>query len=131
MYEKGGSLLPELKYDEKGLIPAVIQEAETGEVLMVAYMDKTALEMTLKTGYTHFWSRSRRKYWKKGETSGSLQEVREIYYDCDEDTLLVKVIQRGGGACHTGNRTCFYRGIKPPAKKKVSVPKPRRVPGKQ
>ncbi|MBI4824035.1 MAG: phosphoribosyl-AMP cyclohydrolase [Nitrospirae bacterium] len=104
-------MLPELKYDEKGLIPAVIQEVNTGEVLMVAYMDRTALEMTLKTGYTHFWSRSRKKYWKKGETSGNLQEVKEVLYDCDEDTLLVKVIQNGSGACHTGNRTCFFRKI--------------------
>lgn len=103
--------IPELKYDEKGLIPAIIQEASTGEVLMVAYMDRTAIETTLKTGYTHFWSRSRRKYWKKGETSGNVQEVKEILYDCDEDTLLVKVIQHGSGACHTGNRTCFFRKI--------------------
>jgi phosphoribosyl-AMP cyclohydrolase len=101
----------DLKYDEKGLIPAVVQEAGTGEVLMVAYMDKTAVRMTLETGYTHFWSRSRKKYWKKGETSGNVQEVREVLYDCDADTLLVKVIQHGKGACHTGNRTCFYRKL--------------------
>jgi phosphoribosyl-AMP cyclohydrolase len=104
-------LLPKLRYDEKGLIPAIIQEANTGEVLMMAYMDEKALQMTLETGYTHFWSRSRQKYWKKGETSGSLQEVKGIFYDCDEDTLLVKVIQHGKGACHTGERTCFYRAI--------------------
>lgn len=104
-------MLPELKFDKDGLIPAVIQEVSTGEVLMVAYMDRTALELTINTGYTHFWSRSRKKYWKKGETSGNLQEVKDILYDCDEDTLLVKVIQHGSGACHTGNRTCFYRHI--------------------
>ena len=104
-------MLPKLKYDVRGLIPAVIQEADTGEVLMVAYMNDKSLQMTLETGYTHFWSRSRQKYWKKGETSGSLQEVREVLYDCDEDTLLVKVKQHGKGACHTGARTCFYRKI--------------------
>jgi phosphoribosyl-AMP cyclohydrolase len=81
------------------------------EVLMLAYMDKKALEMTLETGFTNFWSRSRQKYWKKGETSGNVQEVKEIFYDCDEDTLLIKVNQKGKGACHTGNRTCFFRSI--------------------
>lgn len=103
--------IEELKYDKHGLIPAVVQEAGTGEVLMVAYMDKKALRMTLETGYTHFWSRSRKKYWKKGETSGNVQEVRAILYDCDEDTLLVKVVQYGKGACHTGERTCFFRRL--------------------
>lgn len=105
--------VPELKYDEKGLIPAIIQEVNTGEVLMLAYMNKESLGMTIDTGYTHFWSRSRQKYWKKGETSGNLQEVKEILYDCDSDTLLIKVIQHGNCACHTGNRTCFYRRIFP------------------
>jgi len=105
-------MIPELKFDEKGLIPAIIQDAESNEVLMMAYMDKTSLEKTLQTGRTHFWSRSRQKYWMKGETSGNVQEVKEVLYDCDEDTLLVKVIQRGAGACHTGERTCFFRSIK-------------------
>lgn len=104
--------MPKLKYDEKGLIPAIIQEADTGEVLMMAYMNERSLQMTIETGYTHFWSRSRQAYWKKGETSGDLQEVKAVFYDCDEDTLLVKVIQHGKGACHTGERTCFYRVIK-------------------
>ena len=104
-------MIPDLKYDERGLIPAIIQDAKNGDVLMMAYMNKQSLKMSLETGYTHFWSRSRQKYWKKGETSGHLQEIREILYDCDEDTLLVKVIQHGSGACHTGNRTCFYRSI--------------------
>jgi phosphoribosyl-AMP cyclohydrolase len=104
-------MIPELKYDDKGLIPAIIQDAANNEVLMLAYMDKKALEMTLETGFTHFWSRSRQKYWKKGETSGNVQEVKEIFYDCDEDTLLIKVNQKGKGACHTGNRTCFFRSI--------------------
>jgi phosphoribosyl-AMP cyclohydrolase len=104
-------MIPELKYDGKGLIPAIIQDAANNEVLMLAYMDKKALEMTLETGFTHFWSRSRQKYWKKGETSGNVQVVKEIFYDCDEDTLLIKVSQKGKGACHTGNRTCFFRSI--------------------
>ena len=104
-------MIPELKFDEKGLIPAVIQEIDTKEVLMVAYMDKKALGRTIETGYTHFWSRSRKTYWKKGETSGNVQEVKKIYYDCDADTLLIMVKQHGSGACHTGNRTCFYREI--------------------
>jgi phosphoribosyl-AMP cyclohydrolase len=103
--------LEELKYDDKGLIPAIVQEAKTGEVLMLAYMNQSSIEMTLKSGYTHFWSRSRQKYWKKGETSGCMQEVKEILYDCDADTLLVKVKQQGKGACHTGERTCFFRKI--------------------
>ncbi|HXW68456.1 MAG TPA: phosphoribosyl-AMP cyclohydrolase [Dissulfurispiraceae bacterium] len=104
-------ILPELKYDANGLIPAIIQDASDGEILMMAYMNETSLKTTIETGYTHFWSRSRQKYWKKGETSGNVQEVREIYYDCDADTLLVRVIQHGSGACHTGERTCFYRKI--------------------
>jgi phosphoribosyl-AMP cyclohydrolase len=107
--------IEKLKYDEKGLIPAVVQEANTGEVLMVAYMDRTALGTTLETGYTHFWSRSRGKYWKKGETSGNVQEVKEVLYDCDADTLLVRVVQHGKGACHTGERTCFYRRVTDPS----------------
>ncbi|MCC6345586.1 MAG: phosphoribosyl-AMP cyclohydrolase [Nitrospirales bacterium] len=104
-------MVPELKYDEKGLIPAIIQDAENGEVLMMAYMNESSLAMTLDTGYTHFWSRSRQKYWKKGETSGHVQEVKEVRYDCDADTLLIKVKQHGAGACHTGERTCFFRKI--------------------
>ncbi|HAM51221.1 MAG TPA: phosphoribosyl-AMP cyclohydrolase [Nitrospiraceae bacterium] len=104
-------MLPELKFDEKGLIPAIIQDAENGDVLMMAYMNEASLMMTIEKGYTHFWSRSRQKYWKKGETSGNVQEVQEILYDCDADTLLIKVKQHGSGACHTGNRTCFYRKI--------------------
>lgn len=104
-------MIPELKYDDKGLIPAIIQDVKNNEVLMMAYMNRISLEKTIKTGRTHFWSRSRQKYWMKGETSGNVQLVREILYDCDEDTLLIKVEQSGSGACHTGNRTCFYRKI--------------------
>ena len=103
--------IPELKYDANGLIPAIIQDAENNEVLMMAYMNKTSLEKTAETGYTYFWSRSRQKYWKKGETSGHLQEVKAILFDCDKDTVLIKVIQHGPGACHTGHRSCFFTDI--------------------
>jgi len=103
--------LPEgIKYDDRGLIPAVIQDVSTGEVLMVAYMNEESLKKTLETGKTHFWSRSRKKLWLKGETSGHFQTVREIRLDCDLDTILVKVEQKGA-ACHTGNRSCFYRRL--------------------
>jgi phosphoribosyl-AMP cyclohydrolase len=104
-------MIPELRYDANGLIPAVIQDINNNEVLMVAYMNKASLEKTLESGKTCFWSRSRRKFWTKGETSGNVQLVKEILYDCDADTLLIKVVQVGAGACHTGNRTCFYRKI--------------------
>jgi phosphoribosyl-AMP cyclohydrolase len=103
--------LPDLKYDSNGLIPTIIQDAENSEVLMMAYMNAESLEKTVTTGYTHFWSRSRSKMWKKGETSGHVQEVKSILYDCDRDTLLIKVVQRGPGACHTGHRSCFYTDI--------------------
>lgn len=105
-------MIPNLKYDDKGLIPAIIQDIENNEVLMLAYMNKTALKKTIETGRTHFWSRSRKKYWIKGETSGNIQLVKKILYDCDKDTLLIKVKQVGAGACHTGKRSCFYRSIK-------------------
>jgi len=105
-------MLPGLKYDDKGLIPAIVQDITTHEVLMMAYMNKVSLEKTIHTGFTHFWSRSRKEYWKKGETSGHVQEVKEILFDCDADTLLIRVIQHGSGACHTGHRSCFYRNIK-------------------
>lgn len=103
--------LPQLRYKDNGLIPAIIQDVRTNEVLMLAYMDEVAFKKTLETGRTHFWSRSRQRYWMKGETSGNVQIVKEIFYDCDEDTLLIKVEQVGSGACHTGNRTCFFRRI--------------------
>jgi len=105
-------MLPELKYDDNGLIPAIIQDIENEEILMMAYMNKASLEKTIDSGKTCFWSRSRQEFWTKGETSGNVQLVKEILYDCDADTLLVKVEQTGTGACHTGNRTCFYRNIK-------------------
>ena len=97
----------ELKFDAQGLIPAVVQEADTGELLMVAWMDRPAVEKTLADGVTYFWSRSRGVPWRKGETSGHTQHVQAVYADCDADALLVQVHQEGV-ACHTGQRTCFF-----------------------
>ena len=97
-----------LKYDKNSLIPAIIQDSINGDVLMLAYMNREALEKTITTGYTHFWSRSRNKLWKKGETSGHVQEVKDIFFDCDKDAILITVIQHGPGACHTGHRSCFF-----------------------
>lgn len=96
-----------LRFNREGLIPAVVQDVATGQVLMLAYMTREALEQTLDTGLAHYWSRSRAKLWQKGETSGHIQHVREIRYDCDADTLLVFVEQEGV-ACHTGERSCFF-----------------------
>ena len=107
--------LARVKYDADGLVPAIVQEAGSGAVLMLAYMNDEALRQTLGTGRTWFWSRSRQEYWCKGETSGDRQWVREAYYDCDGDTLLFVVDQEGKGACHTGERTCFYRSFTDPA----------------
>ena len=101
----------ELKFDEKGLICAIAQDASSGEVLMQAYMNREAYELTLSTGYAHYWSRSRQKLWKKGEESGHLQAVEGIYLDCDRDCVLLKVKQTGA-ACHTGNYSCFFTPVK-------------------
>jgi phosphoribosyl-AMP cyclohydrolase len=101
-----------LKRDERGLVPAVVQQHDTGEVLMVGWMDDEALRRTLTTLRTTFWSRSRQEYWVKGDTSGHRQLVKQVRLDCDGDTLLVKVDQEGP-ACHTGNRTCFDAGLLP------------------
>ncbi len=100
----------ELKFDERGLIPVIAQDVKTKEVLMLAYANKEAVELTLKTGFAHYWSRSRKKLWKKGETSGNVQKVVEVRYDCDCDALLYLVEQKGN-ACHTGNYSCFYRRL--------------------
>ncbi len=105
--------IADLKYDDAGLIPAVIQDRGTGDVLMVAYMNAESLAKTLETEKTWFWSRSRQKYWMKGGTSGHVQDVHEVLYDCDADCLLVKVTQHGPGACHTNERSCFYRRLYP------------------
>ncbi|MFA5276235.1 MAG: phosphoribosyl-AMP cyclohydrolase [Candidatus Omnitrophota bacterium] len=102
--------LGDLKFDKAGLIPAIIQDYRTGKVLMLAYMNKESLRRTLKSGKTCFWSRSRKEYWVKGMTSGHFQFVKSVFYDCDLDTLLIKVRQVGA-ACHTGNHSCFYRRI--------------------
>jgi phosphoribosyl-AMP cyclohydrolase len=101
----------ELKFDERGLIPVIVQDVTDRRVLMMAYMNKEALEKTLSTGFTHFYSRSRKKIWKKGETSGHTQRVVRLSVDCDADTILVEVEQSGPGACHTGHRSCFFRDI--------------------
>lgn len=100
----------EIKYDEKGLIPAIIQDSSNNEVLMMAYMNEESLNKTLASGYTWFFSRSRQQLWMKGESSGNTQKVEQILYDCDEDTLLIKV-KPAGPACHTGNYSCFYRDL--------------------
>lgn len=97
-----------LRFDDRGLIPAIVQDAATGQVLMLAYVNRQALERTLATGQTHFWSRSRSELWHKGATSGNTQQVADIAIDCDGDTLLVRV-HPAGPACHTGAPTCFYR----------------------
>ena len=100
----------ELKFNEQGLIPCIVQEACSGDVLMMAWMNAESIELTQKTGTTWFWSRSRQELWNKGATSGNIQHVREFYYDCDEDCLLVKV-DAEGPACHTGEHSCFYREV--------------------
>lgn len=100
----------ELKFDERGLIPAVVQDARTKAVLMVAWMSAEALRLTRETGEAHFWSRSRRQLWHKGATSGNVQRVQEVRVDCDADTLLL-LVNPAGPACHTGNTSCFYREL--------------------
>ena len=101
----------QLKYDKNGLIPAVVQDYKDGTVLMVAYMNAEAFEKTLKTKKATYWRKKKKKFWIKGEESGNIQKVKEIYYDCDADCILLKVIQVGDSACHTGYRSCFYRKI--------------------
>ncbi len=100
-----------LKFDKQGLIPAIIQDYKSGEVLMLAYMNAESLRRTLKSGKTCFWSRSRKEFWVKGATSGNYQYVKSVAFDCDLDALLIKIRQKGV-ACHTGNRSCFYRRMK-------------------
>ena len=99
-----------LKYDANGLIPGVVQDDENGQVLMVAYMNRDAVQATLTTGRATFWSRSRQKFWIKGETSGNIQAVKSVYVDCDKDCFVIKVDQKGA-ACHEGYRSCFFRQV--------------------
>jgi phosphoribosyl-AMP cyclohydrolase len=108
--EKFEQAIQGLKYDAQGLIPVVCVDAATREVLMVAYMNQTSVAQTLRTGRTHFWSRSRGTYWMKGESSGHVQEVKAVYTDCDRDTLVMEVVQHGA-ACHDGYYSCFYRKL--------------------
>lgn len=105
-------ILDQLNYDADGLIPAIVQDIENGDVLMLGYMNRNAVERTLREGMVCFWSRSRNKYWVKGETSGHFQLVKDVYVDCDQDTLLIKVTQIGA-TCHEGYRSCFYRKATP------------------
>lgn len=101
-------IISQIRYDDKGLVPAIIQDDATGQVLMLGYMNEESLRLTLTTGRTWFYSRSRQKLWNKGESSGHFQNVRKVSYDCDCDTILV-IAEQIGAACHTGNFTCFYR----------------------
>lgn len=111
-----------LKFDAQGLIPAIIQDYKTNEILMVAYMNKQSLEKTLEDKKTYFWSRSRKKLWLKGESSGHIQKVKQIFFDCDADALVIKAEQIGG-ACHTGYHSCFYRKIDLKNKKIITTGK--------
>ena len=104
------AIIEGIKYDSSGLVPAVVQDAKDGQVLMVAYMNKESLRRTLQRGVTCFWSRSRNEYWVKGETSGNTQKVVRLTVDCDQDCLLV-IVEQKGVACHTGMRSCFYREV--------------------
>lgn len=103
--------LSNVTYNADGLVPAIVQDDTTGEVLMMAWMNAESLALTLAEGRTVFWSRSRSELWRKGDTSGDIQVVRQAAYDCDGDTLLFRVDQHGGGACHTGARSCFFRSL--------------------
>jgi phosphoribosyl-ATP pyrophosphohydrolase/phosphoribosyl-AMP cyclohydrolase len=102
--------LNKIKYDENGLVPVIVQDAENGQVLMFAYVNKESLEKTVETKRTHFWSRSRRKLWNKGEESGNIQEIKDMFFDCDSDTVLV-LVEQTGVACHTGRRSCFFTSV--------------------
>jgi phosphoribosyl-AMP cyclohydrolase len=104
------SFYDQLKFNADGLIPAIVQEQSTGRVLMMAWMNRASLETTVATGKTHFWSRSRQKFWMKGESSGHVQVVKDIAFDCDGDTLLIQVEQTGA-ACHEGYKSCFFRSV--------------------
>jgi phosphoribosyl-AMP cyclohydrolase len=100
-----------IKWDDKGLVPAIAQDAETNEILMVAWMNAESLELSIREGRAIYWSRSRQKLWRKGEESGNVQQLKEMRLDCDADVVLLKVEQIGSAACHTGRRSCFYRKL--------------------
>jgi phosphoribosyl-AMP cyclohydrolase len=126
------SFYDKLKF-ENGLIPAIIQEQTTGRVLMMAWMNRASLEKTIETGKTHFWSRSRQKFWMKGESSGHVQSVKDISFDCDGDTLLIQV-EQVGAACHEGYKSCFFRAVQPDGGVDVTEPQlmnPEQVYGKK
>lgn len=105
------SWLDEVKWDEKGLVPVITQETETKQILTLAWMNKDSLQLTAETGMATYWSRSRQKLWRKGETSGHEQLVQSIRLDCDSDAIIIEVIQKGGIACHTGRHHCFYKKL--------------------
>ncbi|HOO55427.1 MAG TPA: phosphoribosyl-AMP cyclohydrolase [bacterium] len=104
--------IDELKFNEAGLIPCIVQDEESKDILMMAWMNKESIKKTLESGTTWFWSRSRQEFWNKGATSGNMQMLKKLLYDCDGDTLVAIVKQQGSGACHTGNWSCFYRELK-------------------
>lgn len=106
-----GAALAQIKWNEQGLVPAIAQDWQTGEVLMLAWMNREALELTVRENRAIYWSRSRQALWRKGEESGNVQQLRELRIDCDADTVLMKVEQIGGVACHTGRRSCFYQRL--------------------
>lgn len=115
-------IIGKLKFDEKGLVTAVAQDHQTGEILMLAFMNEESFRRTVETGQAVYWSRSRKKLWHKGEESGNVQIVKETYIDCDADAIVLKIEQVGGAACHTGHRTCFYRRIENEGLVEVGTP---------
>jgi phosphoribosyl-AMP cyclohydrolase len=127
------SFYEKLKFTSDGLIPAIVQEQSTGRVLMMAWMNRASLEKTIETGKTHFWSRSRQKFWMKGEESGHTQTVKDVAFDCDGDTLLIQV-EQNGAACHEGYKSCFFRSVEKGAEFKVTesqLQKPEEIYGKK
>ena len=120
------SFYDKLKFDANGLIPAIIQEQKTGRVLMLAWMNRASLEKTIETGKTHFWSRSRQKFWMKGEDSGHTQTVKDIAFDCDGDVLLIQVEQTGA-ACHEGYQSCFFRSVEKELQNHRALRKPEEI----
>jgi phosphoribosyl-AMP cyclohydrolase len=105
------SWLDEIRWTEEGLVPVIAQQADTGKILMFAWMNRESLALTVREGYAVYWSRSRNKLWRKGEESGHRQRVTGLFLDCDEDVILIKIEQEGGIACHTGRESCFYRSL--------------------